>query len=282
MVEDMRRELAGEETPSDAEEEADVGRRSFGVAKSKDQETAMRRSDSQEPFYSDEECGSVEVKTHAADNSSNVAPGLSRNQRTKGPSKPLSLPTPKTRQDNSSEGGAWSKVVSKQTTISNAEATKRRHARNNAIDVEDLDVSQAALITTKTKPKKNSKKSSMLEVSSDESGDEDSAQLPFAIRAQELIKRAFAGADVVGEFEAEKKQTIEDEDEKTIDNTLPGWGSWLGDGLSKKERARNKGRFLTKTEGIKEQNRKDVKLDRVIINEKRVKKVSPPLRRFPL
>jgi U3 small nucleolar RNA-associated protein 14 len=282
MVEDMRRELAGEETPSDAEEEADVGRRSFGVAKSKDQETAMRRSDSQEPFYSDEENGSVGVKTHAADNSSNVAPGLFRNQRTKGPSKPLSLPTPKTRQDNSSEGGAWSKVVSKQTTISNAEATKRRHTRNNAIDVEDLDVSQAALITTKTKPKKNSKKSSMLEVSSDESGEEDSAQLPFAVRDQELIKRAFAGADVVGEFEAEKKQTIEDEGEKTIDNTLPGWGSWVGDGLSKKERARNKGRFLTKTEGIKEQNRKDAKLDRVIINEKRVKKVSPPLRRFPL
>ena len=73
---------------------------------------------------------------------------------------------------------------------------------------------------------------------------------------------------------AEKRQTIEDEDEKIIDNTLPGWGSWTGDGLSKRERARNKGRFLTKAEGIKEQNRKDAKLDRVIINEKRVKKVS--------
>jgi U3 small nucleolar RNA-associated protein 14 len=67
---------------------------------------------------------------------------------------------------------------------------------------------------------------------------------------------------------------VEDEDEKIIDNTLPGWGSWTGDGLSKKEKARNKGRFLTKSEGVQEQNRKDAKLQRVIINEKRVKKVS--------
>jgi hypothetical protein len=43
--------------------------------------------------------------------------------------------------------------------------------------------------------------------------------------------------------------------------------------LSKREKAKNKGRFLTKSEGIKAQNRKDAKLERVIINEKRVKKV---------
>jgi U3 small nucleolar RNA-associated protein 14 len=140
--------------------------------------------------------------------------------------------------------------------------------------VEEIDVSQAALITTKAKSTKPSRKTTALAVSSDESDDEPSADLPFAIRDQELIKRAFAGADVVGDFEAEKRQTIDDEDEKIVDNTLPGWGSWTGDGLSKKERARNKGRFLTKAEGIKEQNRKDAKLDRVIINEKRVKKVS--------
>jgi len=163
-------------------------------------------------------------------------------------------------------------VTSKQPTISNAEATRRRHAKNNAIDVEEIDVSQAALITTKAKSTKPSRKTTALDVSSDESDDEPSAHLPFAIRDQELIKRAFAGADVVGDFEAEKRQTIDDEDEKIVDNTLPGWGSWTGDGLSKKERARNKGRFLTKAEGIKEQNRKDAKLDRVIINEKRVKK----------
>jgi U3 small nucleolar RNA-associated protein 14 len=125
------------------------------------------------------------------------------------------------------------------------------------------------------KPRKYAKKpTTALDAGSEEESDDDQAvRLPFAIRDQELIKRAFAGADVVGDFEAEKKQTIEDEEEKVIDNTLPGWGSWTGDGLSKKEKAKNKGRFLTKSEGIKEKNRKDAKLERVIMNEKRVKKV---------
>jgi U3 small nucleolar RNA-associated protein 14 len=43
--------------------------------------------------------------------------------------------------------------------------------------------------------------------------------------------------------------------------------------VSKRQKAKNKGRFLTKSEGIKAQNRKDAKLERVIINEKRIKKV---------
>ena len=95
---------------------------------------------------------------------------------------------------------------------------------------------------------------------------------PFAIRDLDLIKRAFAGDEVVAEFEREKMETIEDEDDKIIDNALPGWGSWTGVGVSKREEQRNKGRFLTKKPGIKKNERKDAKLDRVVINQKRVKK----------
>lgn len=136
-------------------------------------------------------------------------------------------------------------------------------------------MSKAAVIASQPKSRKPSKKSITLDVDSDseESNDENRIRLPYAIKDQELIKRAFAGADVVGDFEAEKKQTVEDEDEKVVDNTLPGWGSWVGDGVSKRQKAKNKGRFLTKSEGIKAQNRKDAKLERVIINEKRIKKV---------
>ena len=150
-----------------------------------------------------------------------------------------------------------------------------RHKKNDAIDVEELDLSKAAVIASQPKSRKPSKKSITLDVDSDseESNDENRIRLPYAIKDQELIKRAFAGADVVGDFEAEKMQTVEDEDEKVVDNTLPGWGSWVGDGVSKRQKAKNKGRFLTKSEGIKAQNRKDAKLERVIINEKRIKKV---------
>jgi U3 small nucleolar RNA-associated protein 14 len=56
----------------------------------------------------------------------------------------------------------------------------------------------------------------------------------------------------------------------------------VGEGVSKKENAKNKGRFLTKVDGIKADKRKDAKLDKVIINEKRVKKVRLPCETFQL
>ena len=88
----------------------------------------------------------------------------------------------------------------------------------------------------------------------------------------DLVKRAFAGDDVVADFEREKQETIEEEGDKVIDNTLPGWGSWTGAGISKKQQKRQK-KFLTKVEGIKPEQRKDARLGHVIINEKRTKKV---------
>jgi U3 small nucleolar RNA-associated protein 14 len=63
-----------------------------------------------------------------------------------------------------------------------------------------------------------------------------------------------------------------DEDEKIVDETLPGWGSWVGEGISRREKRKNKGKVLRKQEGIKPKDRKDFKLKNVIINQKRVKK----------
>ncbi|KAK2061479.1 Utp14-domain-containing protein [Colletotrichum caudatum] len=64
---------------------------------------------------------------------------------------------------------------------------------------------------------------------------------------------------------------IEDDD-KIVDNTLPGWGGWVGEGVSGREKKRQQGRFVTKIEGVKKADRKDAKLDKVIISEKRIKK----------
>ena len=108
-----------------------------------------------------------------------------------------------------------------------------------------------------------------------EDGIEEDHRSPFVIRNQELISRAFAGDEVVADFEKEKLETIRDEEDKVVDNTLPGWGNWTGAGISKKEQKRNKGNFLMKEAGIREEQRKDARLNRVIINEKRVKKVHP-------
>ncbi|KAE9370311.1 Utp14-domain-containing protein [Stipitochalara longipes BDJ] len=277
MVEEMRRELAGEETPSEDDSDGDVGRRIFGPGSNVLQEKKQKSksaSEFEEPAGSEDDEAEAEIKLGGAGNDQRGAAKPTRSKSSDRPSKLKASSTSNTQPTSNAEGGAWSKVVSKAATVSDAEAKRRRHKKNDAIDVEELDLSKAAVIASQPKSRKSSKKSITLEVDSDsdESHDEHTVHLPYAIKDQELIKRAFAGADVVGEFEAEKKQTAEDEDEKIIDNTLPGWGSWVGDGVSKRERAKNKGRFLTKSEGIKAQNRKDAKLERVIINEKRIKK----------
>ena len=111
----------------------------------------------------------------------------------------------------------------------------------------------------------------------DENGDEaDEAPEPFILRDSNpnhaIVSAAFGGDDVDESFSAEKAELMASEGDKVIDNTLPGWGSWVGDGVSKRARARHKGRFLTVEKGIKPEDRKDSKLDRVIISQAKVKK----------
>ncbi|KAH8668108.1 Utp14 protein-domain-containing protein [Tricladium varicosporioides] len=278
MAEDIRKELAGEQSGSEVEEAGDIGRRLFGPGNNVFQEKTKKAetNDFEEPKDSDEESDEMELDIQGLGNSSKSVSKLTNKSASNG--KPKKDHSQSSGYQLASTGGAWSKAPIKRIGVSEAEANRRRHKNNSVLEIEELDLSKAAMIATQTKPTKNGNKKpknmNILEVGidSDESNDESTIKLPFAIRDQELIKRAFAGADVVGEFEAEKRQIIEDEDEKVIDETLPGWGSWTGEGVSKREKAKGKGKVLTKVAGVKEKDRKDSKLDRVIINEKRVKK----------
>ncbi len=278
MVEEMRRRLAGEESPVEEESDGDIGRRAFGPGNNAPQENNLKPKNANEfeesPGSEGDDVGG-DIQSNAVGNSQKSAAKSIWSKKSDRSSRLEASSIANNQPTSNPEGGAWSKVSSKSSSITDAEAKRRRHKRNDAIDVEELDLSKAAVIASQPKARKPSKKPITLDVDSDseESIDENRIHLPYAIKDQELIKRAFAGADVVGDFEAEKKQTVEDEDEKVIDNTLPGWGSWVGDGVSKRQQAKNKGRFITKSEGIKAQNRKDAKLERVIINEKRIKKV---------
>lgn len=129
----------------------------------------------------------------------------------------------------------------------------------------------------KTKaPQKKQQQSSLPqdEETSDSGSDSDSeTKVPVLLKNADLVKRAFAGDEVLDTFEKEKHDVMEEEDDKVVDTTLPGWGSWVGDGLTKREKKAQK-KTTDVIEGIKAQNRKDAKLDRVIINEKRQRKVS--------
>ncbi len=85
-----------------------------------------------------------------------------------------------------------------------------------------------------------------------------------------LANAIFAGLDdVEQDFAKEKKEVEAEEGDQVVDNSLPGWGNWTGEGISKKAQKRTKGRFLTTIKGVAKDKRQDAKLDRVIINEKK-------------
>lgn len=84
----------------------------------------------------------------------------------------------------------------------------------------------------------------------------------------DLVARAFASEDVVAQFEASKEVTRQEDAPQEIDETLPGWGSWIGNGIQKRPHSK---RFVRHVDGIDVDKRKDAKLKHVVINEKRMK-----------
>jgi len=61
---------------------------------------------------------------------------------------------------------------------------------------------------------------------------------------KEYIKRAFANDDVEATFTDEKKKLIDDllPEELLEQGTLPGWGSWTGEGIVNKPNAKKRER----------------------------------------
>lgn len=103
---------------------------------------------------------------------------------------------------------------------------------------------------------------------SDGESDEDEGASGSMFHQKNLIREAFAGDDVVDEFEKEKRQVVMEEDDREEDATIPGWGDWTGSGAKPKKR-----KFTVKIDGVMQADkRKDKNLKNVIINEKVNKK----------
>lgn len=103
---------------------------------------------------------------------------------------------------------------------------------------------------------------------------------PIALRQAELVAQAFAGDDVVAEFEAAKEAAVDEDAPKEVDTKLPGWGSWAGAGVKPKKRKSAADtaydrRFVQQLPGVAAGKRKDAGLKHVILNEKRVKGAKP-------
>ncbi|KAF1845072.1 Utp14-domain-containing protein [Cucurbitaria berberidis CBS 394.84] len=302
-VEQMRRELAGEDSMSDEEREntAKVGRRKYGPGNNIAPAIQINRSEFEEhPGSDDEETKNKEVANdeESVSNGARAQKGRT-NGLSNGNRKVNRSGAPSPEKDDSGSSNPFLAKAKKQKTA--------QPAPELFPFTDGTEPSVAAKATSGPKPnsKAQSKPEPAAEVqpstvdsflqqrvtAADDDGwatvlggqDEDQDQdeqdiedegfdLDIVSRNQALTAKGFAGDDVAAEFAAEKKATIEEEESTETTNYLPGWGAWAGDGMTKAEKARNKGqKTVTKKQGIDANKRKDRKLEKVIINEKRVK-----------
>lgn len=256
LVAEIRRELESGSEQGDDDTEVQLGRRTFGMGQEK--KPAKLSKQSSGSFGGGP---SDEGKTKSSGRSSNALYTDMVSAAASG--------TPSA----SSGAGRWASTG--KSAVS--ERKKGRKAIRDA-EVAELELTghEIAKVTTlKPKTAVKSKARSITAAQADE-GDssDDEIHLPLALRDHELVDRAFAGEDVAAEFEEEKAAIMSEDDEKFIKTTMPGWGSWTGDGISKRAQKRNKGKVtIIKKDGIKKKDRKDAKLDKVILNEKRNRKV---------
>lgn len=92
-----------------------------------------------------------------------------------------------------------------------------------------------------------------------------------AFGQKDLVTMAFAGDNVVEEFEETKRREIEEDAPREVDTSLPGWGAWGGQGTRK---APTKPHLMKKVAGITPQSRSDFGKAHVIISERRDKKAA--------
>ncbi|KAJ5824033.1 Small-subunit processome Utp14 [Penicillium robsamsonii] len=262
----LNRELHGEDSMSEAESE--VGRRKFGQSKKTDPKSRAKplpKNEFEEKLDSDDEAAQavsdddVDIVVNGSTKHKSGASGnkkLSQSSRDS-PDQQKDTPT--------EEENPW---------LVQTERTNRRRTAPDAqesIDI-SLDAAQPEAVPVKQQSKKQKNaKATVAKRQFDEDDSDDEEKVPVLLKNHDLVKRAFAGDEVVQEFEQDKMDTIEDEGDKVVDNTLAGWGSWAGEGVSKRQQKKQK-RDLTTVAGVKPGQRKDAKLDRVIINQKRVQK----------
>ncbi|TDL26360.1 Utp14-domain-containing protein [Rickenella mellea] len=93
----------------------------------------------------------------------------------------------------------------------------------------------------------------------------------LAFQQRDLVARAFAGDNVVREFEEAKRREIESDAPCDEDTTLAGWGAWGGTGTKK---AKAKPHLIKHIPGIAPTARADAGKAHIIISEKRDKKAA--------
>lgn len=307
-IERMRRELAGEDSMSEeeAENSARLGRRKYGPGKEMSFPLQSTRNEFEEQPGSDEEdtsrAANDEVEetatngTRKAKSSGPLAIGLENGRKSQRKNRHSAT---RTGDDESNAPNPFLSTAKKEKKESEPEAELLP-------TFEGFDTIKPASTGVITKPKSKSRANAKTKASApsqettvdtflqqrvttadddgwatvlggqDDDSDVDSQaalsddgiDLDIVLRNQALTAKGFAGDNVAADFETEKKATIADEETIETISHLPGWGSWTGDGTNPKQKGQ---KTITKKYGIAAEKRKDKKLDKVIINERRQK-----------
>lgn len=294
-AEKLRRTLAGEDTPSEEEEPEGIGRRTYGPlkvthsTKPANPFSLHKKSEFEERRDSDNEDFKDEPTVEEEATFNQLKPRNSRNADLgKGSSSNVSK-EPKSFGKNTFEDDLSSNPWLAPSKKFSDRSGRRIQEQQAAATISNSLVSQPAA-DEKTGPRSSQKisakrndaqkpgqvpsKAANAKAEDEETDSENEGALqPFVLRNADLVRRAFAGDAVVADFAAEKKAAAQAEAPKTVDTTLPGWGSWTGSGLSKKDKKYAQSRRTTAQQpGLDAAKRKDARLHKVIINEKRVKK----------
>ncbi|KAL9598254.1 MAG: hypothetical protein Q9219_004613 [cf. Caloplaca sp. 3 TL-2023] len=296
-VRQMQRELAGEETESEEEPADGPGRRLYGPKRNSKQivkpqvselrsefeERASSGDESDAPAQNEDE--EVQIVLDGPESAEATAKKQARIGNGRGSGSKLSAIQPTGMADENpwlSGGKRKFDAHNRRTQDAHAPATISNELpdtySNAAPPTKSMDIPPSNVAKVKVKGQTSRGPATPAQPSNDDGSDQDSEdteekrETPLVLGNQELVRQAFAGDDVVANFAQEKEETMQSEDEKMIDNTLAGWGSWVGAGIGKKAQRRNNNRFLSRQEGIPKAKRQDAKLDKVIINEKRMKK----------
>ncbi|CBX91523.1 similar to small nucleolar ribonucleoprotein complex subunit Utp14 [Plenodomus lingam JN3] len=302
----LRRELAGEESQSEEDENAArAGRRKYGPG---GQATApaiqITRGEFEEHESGDEEAATTRAREEQGDDG-HASEGATRNAKaatgglSNGTRKTQKASAPSTASKETGDVNPFLSVMKKEKKPqkgSDQSSAVQGDSQPSTAKPAKAQLKSKAKAKSQAKPKssKSAQETTVDEflqqrvTAADDDGwativggqedeedqDMDDADLDLEslYRNQALTSKGFAGDNVAADFAQEKRATIAEEASTETATHLPGWGSWTGDALTPTQKRRNLGALtITKTDGIDAAKRKDRKLDRVIINEKRVK-----------
>jgi U3 small nucleolar RNA-associated protein 14 len=288
-VERMRKELAiadGEEAESDGEvEDQGLGRAIFGPKSQEERKSGAlaKRGELEEGEESGSEPPSDGENEEVILTEKQQPNAKSSNQKASKRNNPLANAF---HSEPEGRKGNW-------LTSTSVKKDKKRNPQRDGI----LDMDMSAVLEDTNRPrssqvqsKSNSQQQPVRERESqaasadgwtvvkhpDQNSDEQEDEEPTdpILRNQAMARRMFAGDDAIqASFDAEKASAVASEDEKETSNHLPGWGSWTGHGLSRSEKRLSNHRkhhplHKTKIAGVRKEDRKDAKLENVIISER--------------